>query len=118
MLISLYFAEPRSPFPVNDVVLVPALLSIFLHSCEIKSGSGLGTRLYFAHNCTKHRPRLLPSQSEATPHENHLYNVQCSGDLQAGGHYYTLPPPKINFHFVNSSGETNGRSLGTRQYNV
>ena len=30
------------------------------------------TSLYFAHNCTKHRPRFLPSGSEAMPHENHL----------------------------------------------
>ena len=30
----------------RDVVLVPGLLPIFLHGCEIKSGSGLGTRLY------------------------------------------------------------------------
>ena len=29
------------PFPVHDVVLIPGLLPIFLHSCEIKSGSGL-----------------------------------------------------------------------------
>ena len=33
------------PFPVRDVVLIPGLLPIFLHGCEIKSGSGLGTRL-------------------------------------------------------------------------
>ena len=31
------------------------------------------TSLWFAHSYTKHRPRLLPSGSEATPHENHLY---------------------------------------------
>ena len=28
-----------------DVVLIPGLLPIFLHSCEKKSGCGLGTRL-------------------------------------------------------------------------
>ena len=33
------------PFPVRDVVLLPGLLPIFLHGCEIKSGRGLGTRL-------------------------------------------------------------------------
>ena len=34
------------------------------------------TTLYFAHSCTiKHRHRLLPSGSEATPHENYLYKV-------------------------------------------
>ena len=27
----------------------------------------------FTHSCTKHTPQLLPSRSEATPHENHLY---------------------------------------------
>ena len=29
----------------RDVVLIPGLLPIFLHSCEIKYGRGLGTRL-------------------------------------------------------------------------
>ena len=28
-----------------DVILIPGLLLIFLHGCEIKSGWGLGTRL-------------------------------------------------------------------------
>ena len=28
-----------------DVLLLPGLLPIFLHGCEIKSGWGLGTRL-------------------------------------------------------------------------
>ena len=37
--------EPSPPFPVREIVLIPGLLPIFLHSCEIKSGSGLGTRL-------------------------------------------------------------------------
>ena len=32
------------PFPVCDTVLIPGLLPIFLHGCEIKSGRGLGTR--------------------------------------------------------------------------
>ena len=36
---------PSPPFPVCDVVLIPGLLPIFLHGCEIKSGRGLGTRL-------------------------------------------------------------------------
>ena len=36
---------PSPPFPVHDVVLLPGLLPIFLHGCEIKSGRGLGTRL-------------------------------------------------------------------------
>ena len=36
---------PRPPFPVRDVVLITGLLPIFLHGCEIKSWSGLGTRL-------------------------------------------------------------------------
>ena len=34
------------------------------------------TGLNFAHNCTEHRPQLLPSRSEAMPHENHLYVKQ------------------------------------------
>ena len=37
--------KPSPPFPVRDVVLLPGLLPIFLHGCEIKSGSGLGTML-------------------------------------------------------------------------
>ena len=31
--------------PVREVVLVPGLLLIFLHSCKIKSGRDLGMRL-------------------------------------------------------------------------
>ena len=34
--------NPSPPFPVHDVVLIPGILPIFLHGCEIKSGSGLG----------------------------------------------------------------------------
>ena len=37
--------KPSPPFLVRDVVMVPGLLPTFLHSCEIKSGSGLGWRL-------------------------------------------------------------------------
>ena len=37
------------------------------------NGKNSLTIMYFTHNCTKHRPRLLPSGSEAMPHENHLY---------------------------------------------
>ena len=37
--------KPSLPFPVYDVVMVPGILPIFLHSYEIKSGSGLGMRL-------------------------------------------------------------------------
>ena len=33
--------------------------------------------LYCAHNCTKHRPRLLPSGSEALSHKNHLHIRTC-----------------------------------------
>ena len=36
---------PSPLFPVCDVVLIPGLLPIFLHGCDIKSGRGLGTRL-------------------------------------------------------------------------
>ena len=39
--------KPGPPFPIRDVVMVPGLLPIFLYGCEIKSGSGLGTRLPF-----------------------------------------------------------------------
>ena len=41
--------KPSPPFPVRDVVLIPGLLPIFIHGCEIKSGSGLGTRLDVFH---------------------------------------------------------------------
>ena len=37
--------ESSPSFPVRDVVLIPGLLPIFLYGCEIKSRSGLGTRL-------------------------------------------------------------------------
>ena len=37
--VSINRASP--PFPVHDIVLIPGLLQIFLHGCEIKSGSGL-----------------------------------------------------------------------------
>ena len=36
--------EPSPPFPTHDIAMIPGLLPILLHSCEIKSGSGLGTR--------------------------------------------------------------------------
>ena len=36
---------PSPPFLVCDVAMFPGLLPIFLHGCEIKSGSVLGTRL-------------------------------------------------------------------------
>ena len=37
--------KPNPPFLGCNVVLIPGLLPIFLHGCEIKSGCGLGTRL-------------------------------------------------------------------------
>ena len=43
--VSIIITKPSPPFPVCDIVLIPVLLPIFLHGCEIKSGSGLGTRL-------------------------------------------------------------------------
>ena len=42
------------PFRVREVAKIPGLLLIFLHGCEIKSGSGLGTRLtllFMRHSC-------------------------------------------------------------------
>ena len=42
-------SKSSPPFLVRDVVLIPGLLPIFLHGCEIKSGSGLGTRLAHKH---------------------------------------------------------------------
>ena len=37
--------QPSSPFPLHDIAMV---LPTFLHGCEIKSGSGLGTGLLYA----------------------------------------------------------------------
>ena len=37
--------ETESTISGRNVVLIPGLLPIFLHGCEIKSGCGLGTRL-------------------------------------------------------------------------
>jgi len=41
---------PSPPFPVCDVAMIPGLLLIFLHGCEINLNSGPGTRLGSAHN--------------------------------------------------------------------
>ena len=35
----------ESTILVRDVAMIPDLLPIFRHGCEIKSGSGLGKRL-------------------------------------------------------------------------
>ena len=61
--------KPSPPFPVRDIVLIPGLLPIFLHNCEIKSGSGLGTRLVpfftsqllaiFIGNCSRLRIEVI-----------------------------------------------------------
>ena len=40
-----HYVPTESTISGRDVVLIPGLLPIFLHSCEIKSGWGLGTRL-------------------------------------------------------------------------
>ena len=42
-----HYYKSSPPFPVNDVVMVPGLLSIFLHSCKIKSGRNEANLLYF-----------------------------------------------------------------------
>ena len=59
--------KPSPPFPIRDVVLVPGLLPIFLHGCKIKSGSGLGTRLWFSY-CKR-------------THAEWFFNCKCSEDL-------------------------------------
>ena len=43
-----HYVPTESTISGCDVVLIPDLLPIFLHGCEIKSGSGLGTRLAFS----------------------------------------------------------------------
>ena len=40
-----HYVLTESTISSRDVILIPGLLPIFLHSCEIKSGCGLGTRL-------------------------------------------------------------------------
>ena len=40
-----HYVITESTISSCDVVLIPGLLPIFLHGCEIKSGWGLGTRL-------------------------------------------------------------------------
>ena len=40
-----HYVITESTISGRDVVLLPGLLLIFLHGCEIKSGWGLGTRL-------------------------------------------------------------------------
>ena len=45
----------------HDVVMVLGLLPIFLHSCEIKSGSGLGMRLEY------HTTRLSTQHLQSQP---------------------------------------------------
>ena len=42
---SQHYVLTESTISGRDIVLIPGLLPIFLHSCEIKSGSSLGTRL-------------------------------------------------------------------------
>ena len=43
-----YIYKPCPPIPARDVAMIPCRpLLIFLHSCKIKSGIGLGTRLSF-----------------------------------------------------------------------
>ena len=44
----MYDVLTESTISGRDVVLIPCLLPIFLHGYEIKSGSGLGTRLIIA----------------------------------------------------------------------
>ena len=55
--------KPSPQFLVCDVVLIPGLLLIFLHGCEIKSGSSLETRLpymytYLSEERTVHHRQL------------------------------------------------------------
>ena len=50
-------------FSVHDVVLVPGLLPILLHGCEIKSGSSLGTRLPTYHSLHVHRHIITHNHS-------------------------------------------------------
>ena len=46
--------------------MVPGLLPIFLHGCEIKSGSGLGTRLEWTQCCLLSSPSACVSPSDPT----------------------------------------------------
>ena len=53
------------PFLVSDVVMVPSLLLIFLCSCKIRSGSGLGTRLFTCNTALQEGIRMItPKQTK------------------------------------------------------
>ena len=77
--------KPSPPFPVHDVVLIPGLLPIFLHSCKIKSGSGLGMRLCVLRvgqsllwKLYLHSSFLcLPSSSGPTRKNDHMHIQKC-----------------------------------------
>ena len=46
------------------------IISFYLQTAMVRTQC---SAYKFVHSCARHRHRLLPSGSEATPHENHLY---------------------------------------------
>ena len=57
------------PFLARDVAMIPGLLPIFLHGCEIKSGGGLGTRLI------NMKPLWVKDNDNSGQHYNYTGNV-------------------------------------------
>ena len=80
---------------------------LFLSTLMVQGLKVAFTSLYYAHSCAKHRPQLLPSGSEATPHENHLYiHVGLPIDEGAVVHlfFFYLPQVALDklYHFATS----------------
>ena len=73
------------PFPVCDVVLVPGLLPIFLHSCEIKSGNGLGMKLCKPCSRMKWHLKLIKTVYVGTDCEHLSHHARILHDQQLHG---------------------------------
>ena len=81
----MYWLNP--PFPAHDIAMIPGLLPIFLHGCEIKSVSGLGTRLgqkwvLFSKTVILTLPSLIPQallgRRLDTASNSILFRANCS----------------------------------------
>ena len=83
-------SKTSSPFPARDVAMIPGLLSIFLHGCEIKSGSSLDMRLDAAgiwfqdipKTCQILSPLIYWADEQKTVYIVTLSGVLCSGKVQ------------------------------------
>ena len=100
--------------PVGDVVLIPGLLPIFLYGCEIKSGSGLGTRLQQTHSVCQ--SVCLPSrQLHTRVNWGHLwtryYQVWSGGSFNLLFSYFQLWfVYSLTVSFLDWDGSGNGTS--------